>query len=293
MIKDSFASLGGAARTLFKSWGALLLLAALYLALLASVYVFFATGVATAWQLALSALTALAVPLFFLVLQAAAAHHAQGAAAFGPLLGRALRDFWKILLVSLPLVLLGVGFVYLLGRLDGWLPQATEMAPRSFTPGPGAAPPPPLHWQEALVSTLRLLLLGLLLPLMAAHAWLSVAGRGLWATLKGFHRVLGRAFTPRSVLVYATGLLAFGLMPFFIIYTRTPVSNDWAELSLFSLRLALVFAFTLLGWTITLGALARSDTPAPSPSAEQTPAPAASDEGPAAGEQVAAAESQG
>lgn len=277
MIKDSFASLGGAARTLFKSWGALLLLAALYLALLASVYVFFATGVATAWQLVLSALTALAVPLLFLVLQAAAAHHAQGAAAFGALLRRALRDFWKILLISLPFVLLGVGFVYLLGKLDGWLPQAAEAAPRSFSPGPGAAPPPPLHWQEALVSTLRLLLLGLLLPLMAAHAWLSVAGAGLRATLKGFHRVVGRAFTPRSVLVYATGLLAFGLMPFFILYTRTPVSNDWAEVSLFGLRLALAFAFTLLGWTITLGALARMTDPAPpapAPAAEQ-PAPPA------------------
>lgn len=286
MIKDSFASLGGAARTLFKSWGALLLLAALYLALLASVYVFFATGVATAWQLVLSALTALAVPLLFLVLQAAAAHHAQGAAAFGALLRRALRDFWKILLISLPFVLLGVGLVYLLGRLDGWLPQAAEAAPRSFSPGPGAAPPPPLHWQEALVSTLRLLLLGLLLPLMAAHAWLSVAGAGLRATLRSFHRVVGRAFTPRSVLVYATGLLAFGLMPFFILYTRTPVSNDWAEVSLLGLRLALAFAFTLIGWTITLGALARTTdpaTPAPSPAAEE-PAPPAREAGVGAAE---------
>ncbi|HEV2862016.1 MAG TPA: hypothetical protein VGX48_13490 [Pyrinomonadaceae bacterium] len=272
MIKDSFASLGGAARTLFKSWGALLLLAALFLALLASVYVFFATGVATAWQLALSALTALAAPLLFLVLQAAAAHHAQGANTFGALLRRSLGDFWKVLVVSLPLILLGVGFVYLLGKLDGWLPAMTEASPRSFSPGTGATPPPPLHWQEALVSTLRLLLLGLLLPLMAAHAWLSVAGVGLRATLKSFHRVLGRAFTPRSVLVYATGLVAFGLMPFFIIYTRTPVSGEWAELSLFGLRLALAFAFTLLGWTITLGALARTTAappPAPAPAAEE------------------------
>ena len=276
MIKDSFASLGGAARTLFKSWGALLLLAALYLALLASVYVFFATGVATTWQLVLTALTALAAPLLLLVLQAAVAHHAQGATAFGAVLGRALRDFWKILLVSLPLIALAVGVVYLLGKLEGWLPKVAE-APRPFSPGPGGPPPAPLHWQEALVSTLRLLLLWVLLPLMAAHAWLSVAGAGLLATLKRFHRVAGRAFAPRSVLVYATGLLAFGLMPFFIVYTRTPVSNDWAELFLFGLRLALAFAFTLLGWTITLGALARTNAappPAPAPVAEQ-PAPPA------------------
>jgi hypothetical protein len=276
MIKDSFTDLGGAARTLFKSWGALALLAALYLALLASPYIFFSTGQATVWQLVVSAVTAILTPLLFLVLQAAVAHHAQGANAFGTLLRRALRDFWKILVVSLPLIALALGVVYLLGKLEGWLPKVAE-APRPYSPGPGGPPPAPLHWQEALVSTLRLLLLWVLLPLMAAHAWLSVAGAGLLETLKRFHRVVGRAFTPRSVLVYATGLLAFALMPFFIVYTRTTVSNDWAELLLFGLRLALAFAFTLLGWTIPLGALARTTAAppaAPAPVAEE-PAPPA------------------
>jgi len=276
MIKDSLADIGAAARALFKSRGALGALAVLYFALLAALYLFPATGVATLWQLALSGVTAAAAPLLFFVLLAAAAHHAEGTRGFFVLLRSALRDFLKILLVSLPLLALAVGLAYLLGKLGDWLPKAAAEAPRALTPGPsGAAPPNPLRWQEAMLSTLALLTLGLLLPLMAAQAWLSVAREGLKVTFKRFHRVLGRAFAPRAVVVYAIGLVAFGLMPYFIIFTRTPLSNDWAELLVFGLRMALAFAFTLFGWTITLGALARSNPPASVASSEQTPAPAA------------------
>ena len=84
---------------------------------------------------------------------------------------------------------------------------------------------------------------------------------GLKATLKGLHRVLGRAFAPRSVLVYAVGLFLFGLMPYFVLFTRTALTNGWAELTVFGLRLALVFALTLVGWVVTLGALARVTPP--------------------------------
>jgi hypothetical protein len=275
MIKDSLADIGAAARALFRSRGALGLLCALYLALLAALYLFPATGVATVWQLALSGATAAAAPLLFFVLQAAAAHHAQGAEGFVVLLKRALRDFLKILLVSLPLVALALGLAYLLGKLGDRLPQAAAEAPRAITSGPGASPPNPLRGREALVSTLGLLVLGLFVPLMAAQAWLSVAREGLKATLKGFHRVLARAFAPRAVLVYAIGLVAFGLMPYFVIFTRTPLKNDSAELLVFGLRLGLAFVLTLWGWTITLGALARSTPPAPASSTEETPAPPA------------------
>jgi hypothetical protein len=138
--------------------------------------------------------------------------------------------------------------------------------------------PSPLHWQEALVSSLWLLLLGFALPLTAAHLWLSAARDGLGATLKGLHRVVGRAFAPRSVLVYAVGLFVFGLTPYFVIYTRTAVSNGWAELLLFGLRLALAFTLTLCGWVITLGALARvmpprAEAPAPAEPADLPPPP--------------------
>jgi hypothetical protein len=261
MIKDSFNAIGDAARGLFRNWGALALINVLYLALLVSPYVFFATGVANTWQLALSAVTALAVLLFF-VLQAAVANFAQGDAGFRLLARRTLRDFLKVLLISLPVAALAVGVVWLLYKVPGWLPKVVEAAPHTFSRGTLEAKPEPLYWQETLVSTLWLLLLGIFLPLLAAHLWLSAARDGLLATLKRIHRVTARAFAPQSLLIYVVGLFVFGLMPYFILYTRTSVSNGWVELLLFALRVALAFVFTLWGWTITLGALART-TPMP------------------------------
>lgn len=287
MIKDSFNAIGGAARDLFRNWGGLALLNALYLALLVSVYVFFATGVANSWQLTLSAITALAaLPLFF-VLQAAVANFAWGDAGFGALARRTLRDFLKVVLLSLPVVAVAVALVWLLYKVPGWLPKVVvESSPHAFAPSAMAAKPEPIHWQDALVSTLWLLLLGIFLPLLAAHLWLSAARDGLAATLKRIHRVTARAFAPQSLFIYLVGLFVFGLMPYFVLFTRTPVSNGWVELLLFGLRLALAFVFTLWGWTITLGALARAtptpdavvSMPVPAESTAASDVPAQSDE---------------
>jgi hypothetical protein len=262
MIKEALAALGHSARDLFRNWRGLLLLAAVYAGLLACLYLFFATGVATAWQLAYgTALAGVAAPLLWLLLEAGAANAALPGATARTVARRAPRDLPKVLLLAIPLVALGVLLVYLLGKLPGWLPKVEE-APHVFAGGPSAGPrPAPLHWQEALVTSLWLLLLGVALPLAAAHLWLAAARDGLGATLKAFHRVVGRAFAPRSVLVYALGLFVFGLTPYFVIYTRTSVSNGWAELFVFGLRLALAFVLTLAGWVITLGALARLTPP--------------------------------
>ena len=258
MIKESFNAIGAAARDLFRNRGGLVLISALYLALLVSSYVFFETGVASVWQLTLSALTALAAPLLFFVLQAAVANFAQGGAGFWMLARRTLRDFLKVLLLSLPVVALAVGVVWLLYKVPGWLPKVEEAAPHAFAPSAMAARPEPLHWQETLISTLWLMLLGIFLPLLAAHLWLSAARDGLVATLKRVHRVTARAFAPQSLFIYIVGLFVFGLMPYFFLFTRTPISNGWVELLLFVVRLALAFIFTIWGWTITLGALAKT-----------------------------------
>lgn len=288
MIKDAFTAIGGATRELLRDWGALLVLAALYAALLFAVYWFFATGVGSAWQLALSAATAALAPLLFFVLQAAVSAHAVGAARAPEVVRRALRDFLKILLVSLPLVALAVLVYYLLDKLQARFPVSAEEASRFVPPGAGpraAAPALPLRWQDVTFSALRLLLLGAVLPLAGIHLWLAVARDGLKGALRNAHRVLARAFAPRAVLVYAVGLFLFALMPYFVIFTTTPVKNGWAELTIFGLRLAVAFVLTVGGWAATLGALARlaptnpaaptSEAPAPTPRPrEELPTPA-------------------
>jgi hypothetical protein len=273
MIKESFAALGASTRDLFRNWRGLLLLAALYGLLLASVYYFFATGVANVWQLVVTALTAAAAPLLFFLLQAAAANAALPEATARGVARRAPRDLLKVLLLAVPVALFAVLFVYLLFKLQEWLPKVGEPVRIATVEGVGSKPAP-LRWQDALVSSSWLLLLGLVLPLAAAHLWLSAARVGLKMTLKGLHRVLGRAFAPRSVLVYLVGLFLFGLMPYFVLFTRTSLTNGWAELTVFGLRLALVFALTLTGWVVTLGALARVTPPEEGTPVVSEPAPA-------------------
>jgi hypothetical protein len=268
MIKESFAALGASTRDLFRNWRGLLLLAALYGLLLACVYFFFATGVANAWQLIVTAATAAAAPLLFFLFQAAAVGAALPEATAARMARRAPRDLLKVLLFAVPVAAVAVLFVYLLGKLQGWLPTVVE-PPISL-----GSKPVPLHWQEALLSSSWVVLLGVVLPLTAAHLWLSAARVGLKATLKGLHRVVGRAFAPRSVLVYVVGFFLFGLMPYFVLFKRTAVTNGSAELMLFGLRLALTFVLTLLGWVVTLGALARVTPPEVGPPVAVEPAPA-------------------
>ena len=276
MMKESFAALGASVRDLFRNWGGLLLLAALYGLLLASVYFFFSTGVANVWQLVVTALTAAAAPLLFFLFQAAAVNAALPDATAARVARRAPRDLLKVLLFAVPVVVAAVLFVYLLGKLQGWLPRVDEPPHINVAASVLGERPRPLYWQDALVSTSWLLLLGVLVPLVAAHLWLSAARVGLKATLKGLHRVVGRAFAPRSVLVYAVGLFLFGLMPYFVLFTRTALTNGWAELAVFGLRLALTFFLTLVGWVVTLGALARVTPPEMGrPEAAAEPAPPA------------------
>src|SRR5919112_2080626 len=114
MIKESFAALGASTRDLFRNWRGLLLLAALYGLLLASAYYFFATGVANAWQLIVTALTA--------------ANAALPEATAAGVARRAPRDLLKVLLLAVPVAALAVLFVYLLYKLQGWPAKGEEPA---------------------------------------------------------------------------------------------------------------------------------------------------------------------
>lgn len=261
-MKDALTAIGTSARELFRKPGALALCMLLYAALLAAVYLFFSTRESTPALLALTGLLALAAPLLFFLLQAAAVHFA-AAEGFGPLLRRALRDFWKLLLVSLPVVALGLLVFYLLNKLQARYPvYETAAAGTTYVPYPRTAPPRPAAWQEIVFPALRLLLLGVVLPLLGLGLWLAVAREGFKAALRNVHRVVARSLAPRSVVVYATGLLVFGIVPYVLIFTRTQVESAWGELLIFGFRLALAFVFTLWGWLITTSALARTTLPA-------------------------------
>lgn len=265
MIKNSLLAIGTTARELVRDWRSLGLFNALYAALIAALWLFFSTKEASAWQLVLTALLAVAAPvLFFLLQSAGAVRYAWNEAPPAALFQKSFKALWKIFLISVPLILLAVLFAYLLNKLQARFPITdTEAARPALIPWlhPSAAHPPvlPLRWPDVFIGSLQLLLLGVVLPLAAIHLWLAAARDSFIGTVRRVPQILARAFSAQSVLIYAVGLILFLLMPYFFIFTRTTVRNAWAELLLFGLRLALAFVFTLWGWLVTVGALAKTD----------------------------------
>lgn len=287
MTKNVLASIFAAARDLLRSPRAFALLVALYLALIAACFFFITTREATVWQLILTFASALAAPLLFFVVQAAGASYAVGERGAGRLLSRTTRSFGKVLVVSVPLILLTVLAVYLLNKLENRVKLTPEERARAEysvqaseteadSTSAESRPKPPVRWKYLFVSALRLLVLGVFLPLAAMHLWLAVARDGLFAAFARFHRLIIRAFSARSVLTYGIGMIVFALIPYFLITKRTPVSSNTLELLIFGVRILVAFTLMLFGWVMTMTALAApldGTHTSPDPALDQTPSP--------------------
>jgi cytochrome bd-type quinol oxidase subunit 1 len=221
--------------------------------------------------------SALLAPLLLFVVAAAGASFAVGHRNAGGLLRHTARSFPKVLLVSIPFVLLAVLSVYLLNKLerrvqlspeeranveDARRAEAAE-AESSASSSEASKPKPPVRWKYLFVSALRLFVLGLFLPLAAMHLWLAAARDGLVSAFARFHRHIMRAFSARSVLTYGVGMIVFALVPYFLITKRTPFESNTLELAIFGARILLAFSLMLFGWVMTMTALARSDAHAP------------------------------
>ncbi|HEX8457368.1 MAG TPA: hypothetical protein VF656_08735 [Pyrinomonadaceae bacterium] len=273
MTKNVLASIFSAARDMVRSPRALLVLVALYLALIASVFYFITTREATVWQLFVTGATVLLAPVLFFVMQAAGASYAVGERTARGLLRRTARGFLKVLLVSVPVILLAVLSVYLLNKLE----QRAQLSPEerareqfsrmaegeedgaadSAAAPDEAKPKPPVRWKYLFVSALRLFLLGVFLPLVAIQLWLAAVRDGLGAAFGRIHRHFARAFSAQSVLTYGVGMIFFALLPYFLITKRTPFDSNTLELLVFGARIALAFSLMLFGWVMTMTALAR------------------------------------
>jgi hypothetical protein len=268
MTKNVLSALFSAARGLLRNFGALLVLALLYAALVAAAVLFVTTREASTAQLALTALAAVAVPVLFFLVAVGCAAYAVGETRPAGVLRRALANFLKVLTVSLPVVALVVGTVWAMNKLENRVKHDPRdeasveySANAADEEGGGAAadhPKPPVRWAYVFYSALRLLLLGVFLPLLAVHLWIAAVRDGLGGALK-LHRVIARALSARSVFTYAVGMIVFALLPYFLIIKRTPASASWLELSFISIRLFAAFALTLFGFAATTAALARYD----------------------------------
>lgn len=264
MLTETFQSIAVAARTVFRNWQSMLLIATVYAALLAVLYSFVTIREATFLQVSLTFASAIVAPLLFFVLQAMIASDEHDSTAVS-LLRRSLTSFWKLILISLPLIALAVLIVYLLGKaqahFDANVREAAAALPRRLaTTARERDAAPPIDWRAALLSTIRYLAFGLVLPLAAIHLWLATVREGLAAGIIKLRQHLARAFAPQSVLIYIAGFLIFGVAPYYLLFRTTQTKHAWLEVSLLVTRLIVVFALTLFGWVITVRALGRFST---------------------------------
>jgi hypothetical protein len=243
-----------AARGLLTTPVTLAILAALYALLLATLYIFIRVREATVWQVMLTMLLLVLIPLEFFVLQSAILQRARTEGfSWTPM----IRDAIKLAVITIPIILLGCALYYLLNK---WQAHYPPPEPSMTISGPK---PRPLHWPTLLFATLECLLLGIALPLATLHLWIEIAGRDLRSTFgkgiaKRFASAFARAFAFDSVLTYALGLIVFFVVPYAILFVPFQIKGNKTDFVVFVLRLLLVFVFTLIGWTAAVTALARS-----------------------------------
>lgn len=239
----------------------MLLIAIVYAALLAALYAFIAVREASIAQVVATFALAIAAPLLFFILQSMIMRSIAGAsnAGVGSLIKASLASFWKLILITLPLIALAVLIAYLLAkaqaRLGSSIPETAQEIPRRLAEG-ARDNAKPIDWKAALMSTVRYLTFGLVLPIAAIHLWLAAASEGLGPALRRIGNLLAKAFSPRSVLIYLIGFLVFAVAPYFLLFRSIPSKHAWLEIILLVARLGVIFALTLFGWVITVKALA-------------------------------------
>ena len=246
MFQDIFKAIGNAERKLFAHFGTTLMALLLYALLLAVAYAFLTTGERTATQVILSLLVLplLGVILFF-TLQSLGVSYTRVGVNAAYLLRRALSDCWKLLIVSLPLILLAWLLHYAYAKATGKLVYDQEHG-----------------WHGKTLNWLWMVFFYLALPLMAMHVWIAAVREGIGATFRKYLRHMIRAFAPRSLAVYVLAWIINGLLAYLLLFAfKTQFGGPWVELILLGLRMGLAALLVFMAWFVSLGALAEVTAP--------------------------------
>jgi hypothetical protein len=257
MLKNVISSIGAAAHRLMTNWRASVILLVLYLAMLLAVYIFLVTGVATIGELLILGLSVVVAGLIFFVIQAIGVGYMADEAGAGRLVARSLKGFWKLVIITIPFVLLAWLLLYLIGKIPAGTAVAHEAMRSAATPGRGAAhpAPQPTDWRGIGLAALQFLLFGIALPLAAVNLWIAAGAQGLGHAARRAHRILFKSFAPGTLLIYVIGLLIFGVVPYLLVDLRPPVKGEWIEVGQLGVQLAVAGFLSLFGWILTLGAL--------------------------------------
>ena len=227
MFTQSIKAALAALRSLVRSWTTLLVVGLLYSGLLVMGYLFVSTREATISQLLITLAAIVIAPALFFALQAVSVNYATNTGAKHLLKTSAL-DSVRLIVVTVPVILLTVLAVYGLGKINP---------------------------QQTVVIATRYLLIGVIAPLLAIQLWVAAASQGLRPLLRRVHVIAASAFAPQSVFVYACGVLFFAVAPYLLIFFHVEIERTWLEVTLLVLRLAVSALLILIGWVTTVGTL--------------------------------------
>ena len=251
-LKLWFSAIG----TTFANTGALLVFAIIYAFLIVASYIFIWIREATILQVLVTYALMVLIPIGFFTLQAAIINRAIDQKLRWRVI---LIDALKFLVVSILVLLVAWLLHYLLNKISARYPApAPEIPPPSKVAQPTKATVPPLHWPSLIFSTLRFVLWGVAVPLATIHLWIAIAGQGAKFFFRRVGSALARAFSPDSVLIYGLGLIIFFVLPYIILIPTFTINSNKTEFAVFGLRLLLSFAFSLIGWVLTLTAFTRT-----------------------------------
>ena len=221
--------LTAAARLLWQDKRALAILLSVALAWLGALALFALTSQATLAQVGLTFLSLALAPLLFFYWQALAVSYANGIKT-GAWLRGAVRGIGRLLLASVPLLLLAGALVYWFGA---W----------ASTP------------ESPVLTVLRLVVGGFLWPLVAVHLWRAAWHDGVLGAWQRGAQIVRQALAPETLLLYAQGWLFFALLPYLLLWARLPGSWGRGQIVWLVLRLIVALALACLGWSVTVIAL--------------------------------------
>lgn len=228
MFSQSIRAAFLALRSLFRSRTTLALVLLLYGGLITAGYLFVSTREATISQLAITLGALVVAPALFFALQAVSVNYAANAGAATLPIRKTAQDSLRLIVVSVPLILLTALAVYGLSKIDS---------------------------HPTLITTTRYLLIGVIAPLLAIQLWVAASSEGLRSLLRRVHQIAVRAFAPQPVLVYACGVLFFAVAPYLLIFFHVEIERAWLEVSLLIVRLAIGALLMVIGWVATVGTL--------------------------------------
>ncbi len=254
MIHALKSAFGVALRRLF-TWKTLSAFIIIYVGFLAALYTLVASREASVSQVILTLVLAIATAVLFLTLQSMTVRYTSAQEGGWRMIPHALRDSWRLAVMAIPAAALLWLFTVLLARAH-WMFVAPVATPTEDSMGVYMRMRTPTIGEVSALTGLRFLLAGFVVPLFAIHLWIAAARDGIARAFRGMLALLIRACSPTSMLAYLLGAVVFGVVPFFLIFLKAPTPGGWMDVVMLGIIDAIAGFFVLVGWTLTVGALA-------------------------------------